>query len=287
MLHIPIYQIDAFTHVPFKGNPAAVCALEAPLPARLMQAIAAEMNLSETAFFWPEGKTPNSYRIRFFTPSHEVNLCGHATLATTKVLSQRAFSSKAPFEFEANEARLMAQPQGNWIQLDFPQYGCVPAPRLPDTFWEALTITNVREAAYSPALKMILIEVGEGKELLDAEPDFAALKSMELPIAVEGVICSSHDTLALPGRATYDFMSRCFFPWIGINEDPVTGAAHTLLGPYWAEKLQSTQLHAYQASARGGEMKLELAANGRMFLRGQACLVMQGELRLDIPNDLE
>lgn len=260
---IPLYQVDAFTHQPFKGNPAAVCLLKTPRPEAWMQAVSAEMNLSETAFLLPE---KDGYRLRWFTPVVEVDLCGHATLASAHVLWQSgALREDETASFYTRSGLLTATRDGNWIELNFPTQRVEPV-QAPPGLIECLGVTAPRFVGKGSF--DFLIEVEDEEAVRRARPDFATLKS----VARRGVILTSRG-----GNSGYDFISRFFAPQVGINEDPVTGSAHCCLAPYWGERLGKSQLSAYQASARGGELRLRLE-NQRVVIAGQAVTVLRGEL---------
>jgi PhzF family phenazine biosynthesis protein len=261
---IPIYQVDAFTNMPFKGNPAGVCLLDKPVPDDWMQCVAMEMNLSETAFLLPEGE---GYRLRWFTPAVEVDLCGHATLASAHVLAEigqilpgdsaRFFSRSGLLT-----ARLLTD---GMLELDFPAkpLEAVPAP---DGLIEAL---GVQPVFIGKNVFDYLVEVYTETEVRQANPDMARLKQ----VPARGVILTSRSD-------QYDFVSRFFAPQVGVAEDPVTGSAHCCLAPYWAEKLGKSEFQAYQASPRGGELRLTLDGE-RVLMRGRAVTVFRGELMVN------
>jgi PhzF family phenazine biosynthesis protein len=222
MTPIPIFQVDAFTDHAFAGNPAAVCLLSEPKDDRWMQAVAQEMNLSETAFLLEE---EDGYRLRWFTPKVEVDLCGHATLASAHVLfTEKSPPATAPIHFYTNSGLLKAERKGDLIELDFPAEPAaetLPTPGL----LEALGVS----ARYVGKNRFdFLVEVESEDVVRKTAPDFAQLATIE----VRGVIVTSR-----AATAQYDFVSRFFAPWAGINEDPVTGSAHCCLGPYWKERL--------------------------------------------------
>ncbi len=262
LLPIPIFQVDAFTDRAFAGNPAAICLLPAPRDDRWMQAVASEMNLSETAFLLAEGA---GYRLRWFTPKVEVDLCGHATLASAHVLwSEGRVPPDEPIRFHTNSGLLMATRRGDLIELDFPldpPSEVAPPPGL----LEALGVTPkyVGKGRFDS-----LVEVESEDVVRKMAPDFARLGLVE----VRGVIVTARSA-----SPPYDFVSRFFAPWAGINEDPVTGSAHCCLGPYWRDRLGKSEFVAYQASARGGVVHVRVAED-RTYLGGQAVTVLRGEL---------
>ncbi len=278
---LSIYQVDAFSPSPFKGNPAGVCILDEAISEELMQSIAAEMNLSETAFLLSDESVSDAYHIRYFTPSTEVGLCGHATLASAKVLFSMLRLGVQKLTFYAPDEVLTVQKRSTDLVMNFPQYFTEEIDAVPEDFWEAMQVSGVRDIRYAPSLKILLMELGEGNELLTAQPDYGLLMALDFPVSLEGVILTSHDTRALPQGSAFDFMSRCFFPWIGISEDPVTGVAHTILAPYWAAKLHKSEFRAYQASQRGGELELKLLQNNRLEISGEAHIVLKGDLYLE------
>ena len=258
---IPIYQVDAFSDRPFSGNPAAVCLLDAPRPDAWMQNVAAEMNLSETAFVRVLGA---GFSLRWFTPTVEVELCGHATLAVAHVLWETGrLPERATARFETSGGRLTARRDGEWIELDFPATPAAPT-EIPEGLVEALGC-EARLVLRGPF--DYLVEVESEQVVAELAPDSPALAQ----IGGRGVI------VTCLGTGRYDFVSRYFAPGAGIAEDPVTGSAHCSLGPFWAERLGKTELVAYQASARGGEVCVRVEGD-RVLLGGKAVTVMRGEL---------
>ncbi|MCT7949254.1 PhzF family phenazine biosynthesis protein [Ancylothrix sp. C2] len=261
-MSIPLIQVDAFTNQPFTGNPAAVCILTEPASDDWMQKVAAEMNLSETAFLYPKD---DSFNLRWFTPTLEVDLCGHATLASAHVLWELGYlNPQETAKFSTRSGLLTAIRQDKWIELNFPATPPEPA-SLPPNLAEALGV-NLKSVAKNKF--DYLVEVNSEQTLRQMQPDFALLKT----VPVRGIIVTS-----LPDSEEYDFVSRFFAPAAGVNEDPVTGSAHCSLGPFWAERLNKTQFVAYQASARGGIVRVKLQEN-RVCLGGQAVTVLRGEL---------
>ena len=257
-----IYQVDAFTNRPFAGNPAAVCLLDGPAEANWMQRVAAEMNLSETAFLHPEN---DGFRLRWFTPLAEVDLCGHATLASAHVLWE---SGRLPTghtaRFYTASGRLTASQLGNWIELDFPAKpgtSAVPPPGL----IEAL---GVEPVAVQRSQFDYLVEVPREADVRSLAPDFTRLRQVE----TRGVIVTARAEVG-----EFDFVSRFFAPAVGVDEDPVTGSAHCSLAPYWSQQLGKTTFDAYQASRRGGVLRVQLLGE-RVRLAGQAVTVMVCQL---------
>lgn len=258
---IPLVQVDAFTDKPYGGNPAAVCVLTEAQPDDWMQRVAQEMNLSETAFLLPEG---DGFRLRWFTPTVEVDLCGHATLASAHTLwSEGHLAPEQEARFYTRSGLLTAQRQGDWIELNFPSNPSQPI-ATPEGLAAALGQPPVAVVENSLGY---LVELETAETVRDLQPDFLALGKFP----VHGIIVTSR------GETPYDFVSRFFAPAIGINEDPVTGAAHCCLSPYWRDRLGKTSFLAYQASARGGVLQVEDRGD-RVVLRGQAVTVLRGEL---------
>jgi PhzF family phenazine biosynthesis protein len=264
---IPFFQIDAFTAAPYGGNPAAICILCEPLPADSMQAIAAEMNLSETAFVTPSG--PDGARhLRWFTPTVEVPLCGHATLATAHALLVEK-GEPAPARFRTLSGILTVHlEKGGWLRMDLPADPPETAPPPPGLL-EALGCPAGSPCAVSRNLW--IVEVPDAGSVEELTPDFGALGHVDMGPSALGV------SVTAPGPHGTDFVSRFFGPWVGVDEDPVTGVAHTVLGPYWGTKLGKTRLTARQISRRGGDLRLEIAGD-RVHLSGQAVTVARGEL---------
>lgn len=257
-----IYQVDAFTGKPFAGNPAAVCLLEEPRDEVWMQNVAREMNLSETAFLQ---RREDGFDLRWFTPAAEVELCGHATLASAHTLWEVGeLGPEEQARFHTLSGLLTAERRGEWIEMDFPATPDEPASALPGLL-EAL---GVEPRYVGRNVFDFLVEVGSEDAVLEARPDFGLLKTLP----VRGVMVTS-----VADAGEYDFVSRFFAPAVGIDEDPVTGSAHCCLGPYWSRRLAKTEFLAYQASKRGGVVKVRLEGD-RVLLGGQAVTVMRGEL---------
>jgi PhzF family phenazine biosynthesis protein len=261
-LNIKIYQVDAFTEKPFSGNPAAVCLLPQAREAAWMQAMGKEMNLSETAFLL---KQEDGYNLRWFTPAVEVDLCGHATLASAHILWETGILRREEqARFHTRSGELTATFKDGEIELNFPAKTEEPADA-PTGLLEALKVT----AKYVGKSKFdILVQVDSEETVLGLKPDFVSLKN----IPVRGVIVTSKATS--PG---YDFISRFFAPAAGVNEDPVTGSAHCTLGPFWSRHLGKTDFLAYQASERGGTLRVRVAGD-RVHLSGKAVTIFRGEL---------
>ena len=263
---VRLYQVDAFTAKPFSGNPAGVCVIDdEPIGESVMQKVAAEMNLSETAFVEPR---PDGYSIRWFTPKVEVTLCGHATLASAHILWETGrVDAKSDIPFHSKSGILTARPAAGKIELNFPQIAIEPA--APNELVNrAFEITPVFTGKNGPRL---LIEIADPKKLRTLTPDFQLL--LQADLKTFSITCKSD----VP---EYDFLSRFFAPAVGIPEDPVTGSAHCYLAPYWSGKLGKKVARGFQASPRGGEVECEVVGLERVLLRGQAVTVFAGTLYL-------
>jgi PhzF family phenazine biosynthesis protein len=260
---IPITHVDAFTATPFGGNPAAVCLLPGARPDTWMQNVAREMNLSETAFLHPSG---DGYNLRWFAPSAEVDLCGHATLASAHVLWEEGhLAPEQPARFHTKSGVLSAKRRGEWIEMDFPATPDEPD-AIPLELAEGLHVTP----KYVGRSKFdFLAELESEEAVRKIQPDLALLRLLHC----RGVIVTSRAS-----TGGYDFISRFFAPAIGVDEDPVTGSAHSCLGPFWSKRLGKTELLAYQASARGGVVRVRMNGD-RVLLGGQAVTVLRGQLQ--------
>lgn len=257
-----LFQVDAFTDRPFSGNPAAVCLLNKPASDKWMQSLAGEMNLSETAFLLPEGV---GWRLRWFTPRTEVDLCGHATLASARVLFELHQGLRDhPIRFHTRSGLLKARWVDDRVELDFPvmQPEAIEVPAGIQTILGVDVTQGVRSGDY------YLLDVESDQAVRDAKPDFQALSESEMP---EVMITARSDDPA------FDFVSRFFAPRLGIDEDPVTGSAHCLLAPYWAVKLGKKSFKAYQASRRGGILHVELMGE-RVLISGSAKIIFSADL---------
>lgn len=260
---IPFYQADAFTDQAFKGNPAAICFLKEPLPDETLQAIAAENFLPETAFVLPLKK---GYSLRWFSPEVEIPLCGHATLATAHVMwSEDMAPENEALHFHTLIGELMVTKESEWLHLNFPGFK-----------EQAIDVNPLLEDSIGLKVKhlcrmhhFILIEVDNANDIPALQVKMEILKNFD-PVIV---------TAQAPPDSPYDFISRMFGPSIGIPEDPVTGSAHCCLGPYWASRLGKTTMLAYQASPRGGEVKVQIIGD-RIQLSGKAVTVIKGSLML-------
>jgi len=260
---LKILHVDAFTQERFAGNPAAVCILPEPRDDAWMQNVAREMNLSETAFLQRRG---DGFNLRWFTPAVEVDLCGHATLASAHTLwEQGILGPKDAARFHTRSGLLTARRQGDWIELDFPS---LPDRRskVPAGLPKAL---GAKPKYVGRSRFDFIVEVSSESTVRKLKPDFTRLYA--LPI--RGLIVTAKATIE-----PYDFVSRFFAPRAGINEDPVTGSAHCVLGPFWRDRLGKNELLAYQASARGGVIRVRVG-DKRVYIGGKAVTVLEAELR--------
>ncbi len=259
---LKIVHVDAFTSRPFAGNPAAVCLLEEPPPAWWLQDVAREMNLSETAFLIPHAE---GFDLRWFTPTVEVDLCGHATLASAHVLWEgEHLAATETARFHTRSGLLTARRVDDWIELDFP---ALPHEEIetPDSLAKVLRAQPVWVGRSNGNL---LVQLSDEKMVRSMRPDMAGLAALEAP----GVIVTSEAI-----SDSFDFVSRYFAPRVGVPEDPVTGSAHCSLGPFWAERLGRREMVGYQVSPRGGVVRVRLT-DDRVLLGGQAVTVMRGTL---------
>lgn len=258
---LKITQVDAFTDRPFSGNPAAVCVLPEPASEAWMQNVAMEMNLAETAFLV---RQDDGFQLRWFTPSVEIDLCGHATLASAHVLWQdRQLPPDQAARFHTRSGLLTAERNGSWIQLNFPSEPAqkVAAPAELSALHTDFTSVSRNRFDY-------LVEVANEEAVRKIKPDLAALRQLQ----TRGVIVTSRSS-----SPEYDFVSRFFAPAVGVDEDPVTGSAHCCLAPYWQQYLHKDEMIGYQASPRGGIVKVKVVGD-RVLLSGQARTVLVGEL---------
>jgi PhzF family phenazine biosynthesis protein len=273
-------QVDAFTEKPYTGNPASVCVLQKEAPHAWMQAVASEMNLSETAFLVKQ--VNNTYHLRWFTPTMEVNLCGHATLASAHVLWEEGYlPTDETILFETRSGLLSARKANGWISLDFPIDRSKPF-EAPEPLKSALdcNLVNVEKSFHGH----LIVEVASEEEVLRLNPNMTLLNKIDAKLII---------VTSLSQKEEYQFVSRVFAPRLGIVEDPVTGAAHCALAPYWqtrlakkfdAKTLPNQELTAYQASKRGGVVKTQIFDNDRVILKGQAVTVFKGEILFDVPQ---
>jgi PhzF family phenazine biosynthesis protein len=258
-----IYQVDAFTTEAFKGNPAGVCILEKEPSSEWMQNIAMEMNLSETAFVFPG---PDNLNIRFFTPTTEMNICGHATLSSAHILYETGYvGQEEQIKFSSKAGILEAKKTGDWITLNFPTYKLEKI----DTASEFESVTGSEAIElYQTASHWSLALMKNEKEVTDMKPDFSKMKNS---IFGDLIVTAPSDD------PSFDFCVRCFAPAVGIDEDPVTGSANCALAPFWAEKTGRTDFNSHQISKREGNLKVSLKGD-RVEISGQAKTIFKGEL---------
>ncbi|MEM9076853.1 MAG: PhzF family phenazine biosynthesis protein [Bacteroidota bacterium] len=270
MKEIETYIVDSFTDQPFKGNPAGVCIVREELSNSEMLSIAKELGLSETAFIG-EINENNAYPIRFFSPVMEIPLCGHATLASSKVLFERNGQNSIDF-VNIQNLRLPVERKGEFIKMGFPIYHTI-SKEVPFELLKALGINEVNNSVYNLETKIVLLEIQSSKLLKNLKPDFEKLKKSHSEI--NGVLVT-----ALSKKAEYDFESRYFWPWSGTNEDPVTGGTHTFLAKYWGDRLNKKKMGSFQCSERTGFMEVELINEHKMTIKGKAQIVLKGELKI-------
>ncbi len=263
-MKLKIYQIDAFTNRLFEGNPAAVVPLKKWLPDELLQKIAMENNLSETAFFVEE---EDGFRLRWFTPKAEVDLCGHATLATAHLLFDLLEYEQTFISFFTNSGTLKVEKKGDWYSMNFPAKP-IPREAPPLNLYHALGGV-IADEVYKDDDYLWVVDKEE--KVRNITPDFTALANVDM----RGVIVT-----APANGEEIDFVSRFFAPAVGVNEDAVTGSAHCMLVPYWADRLGKKHLTAQQVSKRGGLLKCRFLENKRVEIAGQACNYLKGEIRL-------
>jgi PhzF family phenazine biosynthesis protein len=259
-----LYQIDAFTDEPFKGNPAGVMVVSGDITTERMQQLAMEMNLSETAFIFP--LCDNLFEIRYFTPAKEVDLCGHATLASAHILYETGrVAANEQIQFKAKGADLTVLKSEGWLSMNFPRYPLIP--RAAHPAFKALVGFEPIEL-YDSSYNWVVAVANSEEDVRNASPVFSALTEAGL----------GHLMITAPATTPgYDFVLRCFAPWAGIDEDPVTGSAHCALTPLWVEKLGKKQLTSLQVSKRTGTLKTELSGD-RVIIKGRAVTVFNIEL---------
>jgi PhzF family phenazine biosynthesis protein len=266
---IRTFIVDSFTETPFKGNPAGVCLIETQLDDERMLQIAQELNLSETAFLRPLASA-GSFAIRFFSPKMEIPLCGHATLASAKVIFSLNNLNEVHF-INIQNLDLSATELDGQIVMEFPVYETRPADA-PPALLAALGVKAIKNSVYNEETKILLLEIADADEVAGLDPDFAALQRSHN--SINGVLVT-----APSGRDGYDFHSRYFWPWSGTNEDPVTGGTHTFLAKYWASRLGKTRMKSFQSSKRTGFMEVELVAD-KLRIQAQGIIVFEGQLTI-------
>ena len=260
-----VYFVDSFTTEIFKGNPAAVCIAKNKLDNNTMQKIAAEIGFSETAFV--EHVAGNTYNIRFFTPKIEIPICGHATLASSKIIFDTTDLKTIKF-INCNNVEFPIEKAGDKIKMQFPVYDTEELD-VPQKLLDALGIKKILNKRYSPQNKIILLEIKSAHDLANLNPDFAAL--LNSYTGIHGVLVT-----AMSDTNEFDFHYRYFWPWAGTNEDPVTGGVQTFLTKYWALKLNKTKLKAWQSSLRTGTIDTEFLED-RVYILGEAVITLEGD----------
>jgi len=284
-MKVPFWTVDAFTRSPFSGNPAAVCLLEEDLEDHQKQLIATEMNISETCYVTKDpghSFTENEkFGLRWFTPTNEVPLCGHATLAAAAVLFKISKNKNKILKFQTLSGELKAESRGDKIVLDFP-LNCPKSVDDDNTLSGLVAAATCglhhQEVLLCPTTKKLLIRLKDGvtrAELESLSPDISLLESLERTGRVKGVILTVRSQ-----DEAYHFLSRYFAPWNGIPEDPVTGSAHTVLAPYWGQVMRSESLVARQCSARGGDLTCTIINSNRVQIAGEAVIVVSGIINL-------
>ncbi|XP_071953586.1 phenazine biosynthesis-like domain-containing protein isoform X2 [Antedon mediterranea] len=294
-ISLPIFLVDAFAAKQFQGNPAAVCLLQNEILSDVqMLQIAQEMKQSETAFVSPVNQADNfqtgsNFNLRWFTPTNEVNLCGHATMATSAVIFEKKCNVNEQLTFHTRSGQLMVKTCHEDLVMDFPMYPTVPQEE--STVKELIKIVVddllIKEVEYSEKTGKLLIRLQDSytrNDLENLKPDTTAMMKAQPNGPVKGVIITlkgSHENGATDDNdQQFDFISRYFAPWNGIPEDPVTGAAHTVLASYWSRQLNKTSLYARQCSARGGNVRLTVKET-RVDLAGKASIVVEGKINLN------
>ena len=271
MTKIETYIVDSFTDKPFKGNPAGVCVLNQKLTDEQMQSIAKELGLSETAFITLINK-PNKYSIRYFSPVMEIPLCGHATLASSKVLFEINPKITDIHFKNIQDLDLMIKKHQEKIEMEFPVYDTIPQ-NTPDELLKALGIEKILNSEFNKETNILLIEIESCQLLNNLSPNFEKLRASHN--SINGVLIT-----AISDKNDFDFESRYFWPWSGTNEDPVTGGTHTFLAKYWATRLNKKKMNSFQCSERSGFMEVELISESKLTIKSEAQIILKGELRI-------
>lgn len=270
MNSIKTYIVDSFTDEPFKGNPAGVCLMETPVEPDSMLLIAKELGFSETAFI--RQKEKDKFEIKFFSPVMEIPLCGHATLASSRVVFERNTEVKKVSFINIQGIELEVEQEEEEIVMKFPLYTTEKV-EAPEPLLNALGISSIENAEFNRETNILLIEIDDNEKLRSLQPDFEALKKSHNSINGVLVTCKSD-------QAEFDFESRYFWPWSGTNEDPVTGGTHTFLTPYWSKRLNKKKMNSYQCSERTGQMEVEIQDEKWFTIKSDARIVFEGNLRL-------
>lgn len=267
---IQTFIVDSFTDEAFKGNPAGVCILNEAISEDLMLSIAQELNFSETAFIRSLPQ-PSQYTIRYFSPKMEIPLCGHATLASAKVLFEKTDIEKIHF-ITIQDLDLPIQKSGDGLIMEFPVY-TTSSSSIPTSLLQALGLEAFINCEYNRETNILLVQIDSTEVLAKLAPDFEALYKSHK--SINGVLVTAQST-----ADEYDFHSRYFWPWSGTNEDPVTGGTHTFLTPYWAKRLNKSTMKSFQSSARSGFMEVELLNEHSFQIKGKAVIVFEGTLNI-------
>ena len=269
-MKIKTYIVDAFTDQRFSGNPAGVCLIESELEDTLMLSIAKELGLSETAFV---RKIDNeNYSIRYFSPKMEIPLCGHATLASSKVLFANDKSINKIHFINIQNLELIISNLGDDIIMQFPIYETEPA-SFPSLLTKALGLESVKNCEFNKETHILILEIEDSTVLSNLKPNFEELYKSHNEI--NGVLVT-----ALSKKENYDFESRYFWPWSGTNEDPVTGGTHTFLAKYWSKRLGKSKMNSFQSSERSGYMEVELIDDKNMTIKSNAQIIFEGNLTI-------
>ncbi len=271
MTKIETYIVDAFTDAVFKGNPAGVCLMHEKLGDDQMLAIAKELGLSETTFVMPSPGS-HTYSIRYFSPKMEIPLCGHATLAASRVLFDKYEQTNTIHFITTQNLELIIQKEEEYIAMEFPVYDTEPE-AVPRELLAALGVQQVNNSVYNSELKILLLEIDGCPLLRNLTPDYERL--IKSHHSINGVVVT-----AISDQPNYDFESRYFWPWSGTNEDPVTGGTHTFLTKYWGHRLDKKKMKSFQCSERSGFMEVELISDHQMIIRSKAHVVLKGELTI-------
>lgn len=273
--YIQTYIVDSFTNEPFKGNPAGVCLLDDTIGDDLMLLIAKELNLSETAFV-RKSNSDDTFSIRFFSPKTEIPLCGHATLASAKMLFNEYPELSLIRFINIHGLELIIKREDEMIVMEFPAYKTESA-NAPDAMLNALGLNKntLVNCEYNKETKMLLLEINDSHLLQSLDPDFEALYKSHN--SINGVLVT-----ALSHKDDFDFESRYFWPWSGTNEDPVTGATHTFLAPYWSKRLHKKKMRSFQCSERTGFLEVTLIDEHKLTIQGMAKIVLEGTFRIQV-----
>lgn len=269
---IETYIVDAFTDRAFKGNPAGVCILLKPLEDGKMLSIANELGLSETAFI-QKYNDDDKYSIRYFSPKMEIPLCGHATLATSKVLFVKGRATDKIHFVTHKKVNLMIREEDEMIIMEFPLYQTEPA-NAPQELLDALGLKKIINSEFSHDTRILLLEIESSEILRKLSPDFQALYRSHNDI--DGVLITSRSS-----TTEFDFESRYFWPWSGTNEDPVTGLTHTFLASYWSPRLGKSKMKSFQCSGRTGFMEVEIMEGNKLAIKSSAQIILEGRLSVD------